>query len=435
MSVVVVGAGLAGLAAASELVRHGFDVTVLEASGRVGGRMTSDEIDGVVVDRGAQFLSSAYEHVLSLCREASLESTLEETSPWIAVVRGGEVRRASYAHPLSFVGGGPLTWREGLRLGRRRAKLGRTLAQLPLSDYSAWHEHDDEDAGEWCRRVFGRGVADHLFAPLVEGFYFQSLDGMSKALPLALMQFGSRRPRTVTLRGGIGALPEALASRLDVTLDTSVERVEVAAGGVRVHLADHTLDCERVILATTASVAARLYPAACPLEQELLATRYSSTINIAIAAQPGWHPPSRLRDVYGLLVPRAERHHVAAVGIESRKSAFHTRTGELLDVMLAGDVAGALLKLPDDEVVRSVLRELERHFPDLRDAVRFTRCFRWPEAEPCSPPGRSRAIAAYRRSLPANSRMLLAGDYTGMPFTEGAAEAGIWAASRLAAAP
>jgi oxygen-dependent protoporphyrinogen oxidase len=81
VSVVVVGAGLAGLAAASELVRRGFDVTVLEASGRVGGRMTSDEIDGVVIDRGAQFLSSAYGHVLSLCRVASLESMLEETSP------------------------------------------------------------------------------------------------------------------------------------------------------------------------------------------------------------------------------------------------------------------------------------------------------------------------------------------------------------------
>jgi oxygen-dependent protoporphyrinogen oxidase len=101
--------------------------------------------------------------------------------------------------------------------------------------------------------------------------------------------------------------------------------------------------------------------------------------------------------------------------------------------MLAGDVAGALLKLPDDEVVASVLPELERHFPDLRDAVRFTRCFRCPEAEPCSPPGRSRAIAAYRRSLPPERRVLLAGDYTGMPFTEGAAETGIWAASHLAA--
>ncbi len=50
--VVVVGAGVAGLSCARELARLGLDVVLLEAAERVGGRVTSDDVDGFVVDRG-----------------------------------------------------------------------------------------------------------------------------------------------------------------------------------------------------------------------------------------------------------------------------------------------------------------------------------------------------------------------------------------------
>ena len=58
--VVVVGAGLAGLNAARELVRAGVDVVVLEESDRVGGRVATDEVDGRLLDRGFQLYNPAY---------------------------------------------------------------------------------------------------------------------------------------------------------------------------------------------------------------------------------------------------------------------------------------------------------------------------------------------------------------------------------------
>ena len=58
--VVVVGAGVAGLSCARELARLGLDVVLLEAAERVGGRVTSDDVDGFVVDRGFQVLNPAY---------------------------------------------------------------------------------------------------------------------------------------------------------------------------------------------------------------------------------------------------------------------------------------------------------------------------------------------------------------------------------------
>lgn len=58
--VLVVGAGLAGLACAQRLVDRGRDVIVLESADRVGGRVTSDDVDGFIVDRGFQVLNPAY---------------------------------------------------------------------------------------------------------------------------------------------------------------------------------------------------------------------------------------------------------------------------------------------------------------------------------------------------------------------------------------
>lgn len=87
---IVIGAGIAGLTVAYTLAKAGGRVKVLEASGRVGGRMSTDVLNGFVVDRGAQFFSSEYALLLSLAAEHGLRTSIQETSPWSAIVRGGE---------------------------------------------------------------------------------------------------------------------------------------------------------------------------------------------------------------------------------------------------------------------------------------------------------------------------------------------------------
>ena len=64
--VVVVGAGLAGLSAATRLVAAGIDVQVLEAGAHAGGRLATERIDGFVVDRGFQVLNTGYPRAADL---------------------------------------------------------------------------------------------------------------------------------------------------------------------------------------------------------------------------------------------------------------------------------------------------------------------------------------------------------------------------------
>src|SRR5579863_3718315 len=91
--VIVVGAGMAGLAAGFRLRQAGAQVTVLESSGRVGGRISTDSRDGYLVERGAQLITSTYRNALGLVKELGLESQLKPTSPWMAIVKDGIPRR------------------------------------------------------------------------------------------------------------------------------------------------------------------------------------------------------------------------------------------------------------------------------------------------------------------------------------------------------
>ncbi|MFC5789464.1 FAD-dependent oxidoreductase [Agromyces tardus] len=72
--VVIVGAGAAGLTAATELVKAGRTVVVLEARDRVGGRLWTDEIDGAMLEIGGQWVSPDQDALIETLDELGLET-------------------------------------------------------------------------------------------------------------------------------------------------------------------------------------------------------------------------------------------------------------------------------------------------------------------------------------------------------------------------
>jgi oxygen-dependent protoporphyrinogen oxidase len=431
--VIVVGAGIAGLAAGHTLSRQGFSVKILEAAARVGGRMTTDRVDGFVIDRGAQFLSSEYRLVRTLARDVNLEASLQPTSPWSRVIRDARVRRIHAGDPFSPWRSGLLGFPAWLRLAWRLGRLARSQAARSLNDYSQWSDCDIETADVWGRREFGPAPTDYLIEPLLQGFYFQDTETTSRALAQAVLAFGAHRSRTLAMAGGLGGLPMALAATLDVALATPAIALTVEPDAITVVTNEARLVADHVVLATTASVASRLFPTADEAERSLLTTAYSANLNLALMTRPEFRLPDSLRAVYGLLVPRRERQHVAAIGIESNKCRDRAARGELFNVMLAGNSSRDLMARPDAEIVQAVLPEVERLLPGISAQIAVTRIYRWPEAEPLSPVGRAKNVRRYRERIAAAPwpRVLLAGDYLSMPFTEGAAESGIWAAQTI----
>jgi oxygen-dependent protoporphyrinogen oxidase len=427
--VIVVGAGMAGLAAAFRLRQAGAQVTVLESSGRVGGRISTDSRDGYLVERGAQLITSTYRNALGLVKELGLESQLKATSPWMAIVKDGIPRRlpSGARFPLYAVTSGLVSIADLMRFIWHTTKL----RWPPVDNYAAWADYDDEDTARWCAPRLGHAT-DYLVEPLVAGGLLCKVEETSRAMTLATLALTDNgRSKEMTLSRGLGSLPETLAARVEVKLEAPVQAIEADSDGVSVRLSGEQMRADYVVLATTAPVALRLYSGGNELERRLMATEYSSTIKIGLATSRHWRDEPALKDVWGFLIPRPDRKMVVSATFESAKGIERVPDGEMINMFIDSDSAIAMMNSSDDEILAAVLPDIERYFHGATAAKRFAEIVRLPIALPKSPVGRSKDLAEYRRAE--HPRLLLAGDYMGMPHFESAIETGMWSADRILA--
>jgi oxygen-dependent protoporphyrinogen oxidase len=432
--VVVVGAGFAGLSAALRLRRAGVEVTVFEASNRVGGRTSSETRDGYVYERGTQFYVTTYRNALGLIREMGLEAELRPTSSWITVLKDGRPHRmpSGMLFALYALTSGLVTLRDLARFTWHTTRL----RWPPIDDYSAWAPYDDEDAARWSAPRLGGG-AEYMLEPVLAGGMMERIEETSRACALAVLATTANgRSKDMTLARGNDSLPQALAARVDVKLEAPVEAIDTTPDGVTLRVAGQTVRADAVVLATTASAAARIHRGGDRLERELMATPYGAVIKVGLATQRNWSDHPGLNNVWAMMIPRSERRHIVSVTIESAKDPQRVPAGgEMLNLFVTPDDAERMMEWPDEQVVSAVAADVERLFPGAFAAQRFVRVVRWPEGMPKSPVGRARAVAEYRRTRPRDCRVWLAGDYMGMGTLESAIETGTWAASRIASPP
>jgi oxygen-dependent protoporphyrinogen oxidase len=428
--VVVVGAGIAGLSAALRLRNAGAQVTVFESSDRVGGRTSSETQDGYLYERGTQFFTSTYRNALGLIKEMGLQAELRPTSSWITVFNNGRPHRmpSGMLFGVYALTSGLLSVQDLVRYTRHTS----SRRWPALDNYSAWADYDDQDAASWSAPRFAR-AAEYLLEPVLAGGAMQRIEETSRACALALLaNTANGRSKDLTLARGNDSLPRAMAARVDVKLEAPVQAIEAMPDGVTVRLPAETVRADAVVLATTASAAAGIYPAGDRLERELMGTLYGSVIKVGLATKRDWSNDPGLSNVWAMMIPRGDRRQIVSVTMESAKDAKRViKGGEMLNLFVTPDNAERMMDWPDDRVVSAVAADVERLFPGAFAAQQFTRIARWPEGMPKSPVGRARALAEYRRTRPRDCRVWLAGDYMGMPLLESAIETGTWAARRI----
>lgn len=430
--VIIIGAGISGLTAAHNLQKSNLKVLVLESGDRVGGRMTSDIVDGFVIDRGAQFLSDSYSTLIPLIKEVGLGSELKETSQYSAIVKKGIPVRINNSFPYTVLTKKLLPFKDLFKIFKSNIKFRKSVKNLSTGNYSEWNELDDENAFEWCDKNFGNDFTEYILEPALEGFYFQSPEKNSKAIAMMLMAFNSKdKGKTLTLKGGLGTLPEKLAKILNVKLNVEVEKIIENDEYLEIETIKGNYQSKYVILSVPATSARKIFFPKDKSEEELMSVEYSSTLNIGIASSENWNNNKELKDVYGVLIPRKERANISAIAVESRKHFERVPHGELLDVMLCGDSGKKFITKSESEIMKIITPEIEKYFWGISQNIIFNHIIRWKDAEPYSPVGRSKNIYKYRKTSVENKRVFLAGDYMGMPFTDGAAETGIWASEQV----
>ncbi|MHA7984671.1 protoporphyrinogen/coproporphyrinogen oxidase [Rathayibacter sp. CAU 1779] len=200
--VVVIGGGAAGLVAAREIARPGFDVMVLEARPTLGGSVARHEVAGITLDAGAESFATRGGHVASLIDDLGL--TAEVVTPLAA---GAWLQLPGRAVPTPKAGmlgipSSPLASDVIAAIGwggALRAYLDRLMPVLKIGE--------ERNLGRLVRRRMGAAVLDNLVAPVTTGVYSASPYDLD--VTVAAPGLNQALTRTGSLSGGVAELRES----------------------------------------------------------------------------------------------------------------------------------------------------------------------------------------------------------------------------------
>lgn len=440
--IIILGAGITGLSAAYELTRlaagEGLkpEITVLEASSRVGGKVKTEAERGFVIEAGPDSFITAKPYALELIAALGLSDQLVKTNPGrqtIYIYSAGRLQALPAGTGLvptrlwSFLRTGLFSWKALLR-----------LACEPLVKPSRGDE--DESIAAFIRRRLGSEILDKMAAPMLGGIYAGDCESLSlqstfpqlkeaeaKGGLVKMMNRSRRQPPKdktmfMTLKGGLASLTQALASSLPadiVRTGTIVTRLERREGLWRAHSDKGILAADGVISALPANALAAV---AGELDMELAAVLgeipFVSTATVSMSFEPRDFPFPL--EGFGFVVPRAEGLKIAAATFSSAKFPGRAPEGRVLVRCFLGGAGREEIAEADDEAIaQATVGDMREIFKSSRLTPRLIRVFKWPKANPQYTVGHSLRLKRIESCLRRHPGLVLAGcSYDGVGIAD-----------------
>jgi len=464
--IVVIGGGIAGLAAAHRLVEishaHSLDIDVqlLEAALRLGGTIATERVGDFLVEAGPDSFITEKPWALRLCERVGLTPRLVSTQTAyqkIYVVHDGKLVPLPEGFFLlaptrlwPFIQTPLFSWAGKLRMASELI--------LPRGD-----SEDDESLGSFVRRRFGSEALERVAQPLVGGIYasdpeqlslaatmprFKEMERSRRSVIWAMWSEQKKRARNrqagsgarwslfVTLKGGMQDLVDGLVQRLPknaVQLSASVTALnrdlardtwQIAVGGERKITAD------AVILAVPAYRASELLT---PVENhaaaELKNITYASTATVSLAYHHSDFPQAP--NSFGFVVPVIEKRKIMACTFSSLK--YPSRAPHdcvLLRAFVGGSLQAELFDDDDATMAKKVRAEIASLIGVTAPPI-FSRIWRHPLSMPQYHVGHDARIKRIESALSQLPTLALAGSaYHGVGISD-CVRTGEQAAERL----
>lgn len=370
--VVIVGAGISGLAAAHAIGRSA-RVTVVDGASRIGGKLATSEVGGVPVDAGAEAMLARSEEGIALATAVGLgDRIVHPATTSASLLIDGRLRPIPRGTLMGVPADIAAIRETGVLSEAALGRLDDDPAGPPLGE--------DASVGSVVGGRLGREVVDRLVDPLLGGVYAGRADVLSlqatvPALARALRLRGSvvasaraamaaapRRegPVFATLRGGLGTLVPAVAraSGAEFRLGLTVREIEQTPTGFRLVAGPvpepTVIEADAVIVAAPASKAARMLAGVAPIAaHELSRIEYANIALVTLA-----YPRIELPAGSGVLVPASEGYAVKALTFSSQK--WHHLAGESTIVRASMGRHGdnSALQVDDPDLARRATDEI-----------------------------------------------------------------------------
>jgi oxygen-dependent protoporphyrinogen oxidase len=426
-SVIVIGAGISGLTAAYQLQNLGYDVLVLEAQGASGGRMATVDWEGFRVDVGAKFVTSSDKNLLKMVDEVGLSDQLvrEEEGLTITIFRDGELHSANFLNLLSYFG-----W-SGVSLKARLGMLKLIPHFFPLLGFKdVYHLERNPlpDSEETFEEFFKEKISEEMFEywaiPMFETMCSYSGEDVSRTAFLALMA-SYLNADSVTFKNGIGALPDAIAARLNLELGARVHKIMLFPddSGARVVYIQRgetkNLTTENVVVAVPGNHVLGLFREPRPAWKTFFPqVNYSRGALHYHILETEYQP-----EVPGTMIPRA-------LGLPLNGISFEDFQDGRWLLMTDPSHSHFLPGKSELEYEQEAMNTAALVYPETRGTSRAHRLFAWDEKVPTFRPGYLNALAEFWKD-PQEGPVYFCGDYFAGPSTGGALYTGLECVERI----
>lgn len=422
MHIAIVGGGITGLGAAWELQKRGIEHTLLEASDRWGGKVSSAKLE---LNNGANFLVEGGPDTL-VTRKPEAWDLANELGMLDQIINPGSETSGTYVldhaslHPIPvsasrFISTSLLTPRGKLRM----------LAE-PFQP--ARRDEEDESLADFVRRRLGREALDKFIGPVLGGIYntdpeTQSImvsspimremekEGGSLIAGALLRAFRgkkkkSKAPRFVSFKNGLQALTDELASQLkgNMRLNARVEKITRDGNGYQIFTAQGTnVRADGVILATLANqTSALIKDISAEASRQLCMIRHQNIGTLSLVYRESDIPSKPA--ISGLMIPRREKRMIDAVTFTSRKMPERSTAGYAVLRVFIGGGAPEMVEYSDEKMIEVVRKELAELL-GISAAPQTWMAFRWQCGFPQAEVGHLKRVDEIEKLLPPNLKL------------------------------
>jgi len=470
MKIVIVGGGIAGLAAAhhiekkSKQNRQDVQVTVLEAADYWGGKIKTTVENGFVIEGGPDAYLVTKPWMRALCKELGLESELHGTSQEHTetfILHKGKLTSIptglTMTIPTEF---GPLLKTRLMTLSEK-ARMGLDFFIPPKKD------NGDESLAGFISRRLGRATYDNLIGPLLSGIYAGDGDRLSLestfpilremelehgglikgALALKLKRASMAQKRSNGSKAGksrsifethkrglaevVDVLVKSLKNRgVELRLNTPVIKIETSGDSYTIHTQDGSVfNADAIVMAAPAYVAAELISGvSSALSKEIEQIEYVTTATVSLAYKKENLPAL---EGYGYIIPQNEDSKALACTWTSTKWAERAPEDYALLRVFVGRIQDAE-QLPEDEASLIQMAKDEIHQTmGIGIEPEFCWVSRWEKAMPQYNLGHPQRLERIETILNDHPNLALAGNgYYGIGMPD-CIHSGIQAAEKL----
>ncbi len=434
--VVVVGAGMAGLMAATTLAER--DVVLLEASDRAGGRVDTVRKGDYWINVGTQFTEGTGPLIDALHRHGVRLGTLEGKS--VALSLGG--KQVDTSNPFALMFRSRMTWRDRFGLAAVGTRILANVPFLEMSPDNRWAQRVRAKLDDRRADFVLRGVRSELAREMVRSWSGQWMGcepeetaATQFVFSMGILLTDPEKVDNLTLpEGGNQTLTDILAGDLGdrVRLGSPVHTVEWTDDGVVVDYEDAggpaRIRARQAIVAVPADIAVKIMPGLPPAYRTAFeAIHYGRYVVVGFFTHEDG--AQRWDDFLAVSTPelsfQAVFNHAAALRRGERKP------GGALACFAGGAEADRLFELSDEEIVDRFTTDLLRLYPELEGRLEPGILRRHPRVVPFWAPGGRATLATLREPL---GPVHLAGDYQlDVPSLADAAASGERAAQEVLA--